>query len=343
MSKAKIVAGLAALLFLAAGSARADLIVNQGSTLTVTNGAVLDSSGSVIFGGVIDLSGSTPGKMRLTGDWNKGASAIFVPGTSTVTFYNVRSSSITGNSTFYVLASTEPGKTIYFQQGSTQTLLNVLGLGDTSLGNEVKLRSSVPGQIWTFSVLNGSRTVHFVDVQDGLANGNPIKACDSVDSGDNFNWTFPGSLSILLSSNLYDFGSVPIGGSSETVTSVLVSNNGCGSETFTLRASTGTPGTPWTVGSDTTTAPAHNRFLVRAVFHDVQPSTAPTNQFGPEDVVNGTDQASDGTSRYTVDGTQTGMSVPADSARNLWWFLQMPLTTSTTWQQQINGIVTATP
>jgi hypothetical protein len=319
------------------------LFVLNGSTFTVTNGAVIDSSGSVVFnGGLLDASGATPGSIRLTGDWNRDETSVFVPGTSTVTFYNVRPSSITGNSTFYVLASTEAGKTIYFQQGSTQTLLNVLGLGNTSLGNEVKLRSSEDGQVWSFNVMNGSRTVHFLDVKDALAIGNLIKACDSVDSGNNVNWLFPGSLSILLNSNTYDFGAVPIGGSSQTVTAIIVTNNGCAAETYTLRATTATPGTQWLVGADTNTAPGHNTFLVRAAFHGVQPSTGPSNQFGGEDVVNLSEQSSTG-QKYTIDGSQTGAAVPAENTRNLWFFLQMPLTTSTTWQQQINAIITATP
>ena len=320
---------------------RADFIVGAGVTVTVTNNVVLDFSGGIIINGVLDVSGANPGNLRLTGNWNKPNTGIFVWSVSTVTFYDVLESSITGNTTFYALYCQEPGKTLQFQQNSTQTILNSLNVGNTSLSNEVKLRSTTNGKVWTLNIMNFSRHLDYVDVQDGNATGNSIKACNSLDNGGNHNWLFPGNLSVSLNTNLFDFGNVPIGGSTQTAYAILVTNNGCGAESFQLNAATGTPGTPWTTGTGAASAPGNDAFLLSAVFHNVMPSTATASQFGPEDVVNTTKQTGDAT-RYSA-GVETGVSVPADEKRDLWFFLQMPLSTSTTWQQKINATVTATP
>ena len=50
--------------------------------------------------------------------------------------------------------------------------------------------------------------------------------------------------------------------------------------------------------------------------------------------------ASSGT-QFTIDGSQTGVSVPVGLTRQLWLLLNMPLTVSTTDQEQMNVTVTA--
>jgi hypothetical protein len=55
-----------------------------------------------------------------------------------------------------------------------------------------------------------------------------------------------------------------------------------------------------------------------------------------------TDQAASSTA-FSIDGTQTGAAVPAGQSRNVWFLIDMPLSTSTTDQQAIQVTVTAAP
>ncbi|MBU2572554.1 MAG: hypothetical protein KKH28_00540 [Elusimicrobia bacterium] len=139
----------------------------------------------------------------------------------------------------------------------------------------------------------------------------------------------------------YDFTSFALNTSSVAVSSITVTNNGTVTETFYIRAATNTAGSPWTVSADS--ANGFNKLVLQGVFHTdtVQPSHA---QFGAEDVINETSQASQTTAgggRYTIDDSQTGVDVPAGESRALWLRFTLPLGTSTTDQQQVKVTVTA--
>ena len=188
MKELKQIIGLmcsaAALTVCAVLPVRAELFVNSGATLTVTNGAVLDTTGSVKIFGTIDASGATPGEIKLTGDWNMASSGTFTAGTSSVTFYDAGASSITGNTTFYVFNNNTVGKTFLFQSNSTQTIQNALNLSG-SVGSEVSLLGAANGQKWSLSILNGNRTLGYVKVRDGNAFGGTITANTSLNLGNN--------------------------------------------------------------------------------------------------------------------------------------------------------------
>ena len=180
---------------------RAEFYIGYGSTVTVTNAATLDSSGTITINGVLDASGSPSGKIRLTQSWNKASSGIFVQGNSTVTFYDVMTSSLTGNTTFHVFQSAQAGKKIQFQSGSTQTVSSVFSFSGTS-GNEIHLEPATAGTTWFIRFPNSAQSATYVDVKNSSAMANVVIATDSIDSGGNSRyWIFdgvaPGNISSL--------------------------------------------------------------------------------------------------------------------------------------------------
>ncbi|MBI4802296.1 MAG: hypothetical protein HY796_07205 [Elusimicrobia bacterium] len=137
----------------------------------------------------------------------------------------------------------------------------------------------------------------------------------------------------------YDFTSFALNASSVAVSSLTVTNTGDVTETFYIRAATNTAGSPWTVSADS--ANGFNKLALRGGFHPSQPGDS---QFGAEDVINETSQVSQteaGGGRYTINGDETGVDVPAGAKRALWLRFTMPLETSTTDQQQVKVTVAA--
>lgn len=202
---------VAALLALLPAVSRADFTISAG-TFGVVQGATFDSSGSIVLNGGLF---SATGTIKLTGNWNKTSSGIFVPNSSTVTFYNVMASSLTGNTTFNVLSCVEAGKTLFFQNGSTQGINAVLTLTGAS-GNLIKLRPTLSGTTWYIRLLS-SQTVTFVDVQNSSAVATTniqISANNSTDSGgNNSRWSFAGNPSPPsgLAQYVDNFMSLPFG------------------------------------------------------------------------------------------------------------------------------------
>ena len=101
-------------------------------------------------------------------------------------------SNITGSSTFFALQiMTSTGKTVDFQAGATQTVLDSLTLLGTA-GNLLVLRSSMPGQ-QAFLNLGpmGAQMIDYVNVADIGATGQALAAGpNSVDSGNTSGWSF---------------------------------------------------------------------------------------------------------------------------------------------------------
>ncbi len=142
--------------------------------------------------------------ISLSGSWvNEG---VFEAGFSTVTFYGVSPSTISGNTSFYTFQSTAPGKTFYFTAGTTQTIINRLILAGTS-ENRIFLRSASNGEKWALDV-STNQVADYVDVKDSDALSHTITAFNSVDSGNNNpNWIFdgpPAAVNDLTASSLED-------------------------------------------------------------------------------------------------------------------------------------------
>ena len=125
--------------------------------------------------GTLQAQAST---IRLAGNWdNQGT---FDPGTGTVVFEDgciPNLSSIAGGNTFFKLQiMTSTGKTVDFDAGATQIVLDALKLQGTA-GNLLVLRSSNPGQ-QAFVKLEpgGSQNIDYVDVADNGATGQTLAA-----------------------------------------------------------------------------------------------------------------------------------------------------------------------
>jgi hypothetical protein len=325
-----------------------------GSTMTVANSALLSTTG-----GITISSGSlvaNKSNIIVGGNWSNPG-GTFTAGTSTVTFNgsaaqtvnnrgqsfsilidsNTSSGGVTFSSSFTAVgliingAGLASAATAYFNAGSTYTITGLTLLG--SSGKTVWMRSTTPTQPW-FLNNTSTNTVAFVDVQDSsaAAGATIVAGPNSVDSGRNVNWTFL-ILSITLSTHSYNFGTVNMAATTVSTTAITVTNGGNATQTYSLSVATTGAQTVW--GVKTATPTIHDQFVMFGQFNSVQPSSS---TFVIGDVVLTSATAS---SASVYAGDETGLSTPIGAARHLWVRLNMPLTTSTTNQQQMNLTVTA--
>jgi hypothetical protein len=159
-----------------------------GGTLNLNN-KNLNVDGYILIGsgGTLNATSST---ITLKGVWANYGN--FIPGTSTVVL-NGTNQAIYGNTTFYNLTKTvTSAQTLYFEAGSTQTILNSLTLQGAS-GGLLALRSTQNGQYWYIDP-QGPCNVYYVDVMDSYnINFTNIVSLNSQDSGNNTGVSFGGS------------------------------------------------------------------------------------------------------------------------------------------------------
>lgn len=133
---------------------------------------------------------------------------------------------------------------------------------------------------------------------------------------------------VVLSTGLVNMGTLNLGTVNNiTASSVTVTNGGTSnvSETFALRINGGV--TVWTAGA----AAGADIYHLRAIFNA---ATVPvTANFGPEDDMTTTSTASSAT--VYSNGVETGVSVPVNGARGLWFKLDLPTTSSSAASQDI--------
>ena len=152
-------------------------------------------------------------------------------------------------------------------------------------------------------------------------------------------------LSVSISTNTYDFGEVPVGASTHTVSIIAVTNEGNVKQTYSLKISSvvlsnGDPSL-WEVGTDTDTAPANDKFLFYSIFHG---TNVALNYFKPNDITTEANQVST-SERFTYedDGPykQTGENVPPGEERKLWFRLDMPTGVTTAKEEKITITISA--
>jgi hypothetical protein len=140
-------------------------------------------------GGTLECSDLNLVDIELHGSWiNRGT---FLPGLSQV--HILGDSEIKGDTRFNTLSIgyqvAEWEETIYFEEGSTQEIINLL----TITGHENRnllLRSRNAGEKW-FLDNSSDYSIENVDVQDSTASEDyPIAAVQSRSSGNNENWIF---------------------------------------------------------------------------------------------------------------------------------------------------------
>jgi hypothetical protein len=131
--------------------------------------------------------------ISLAGNWdNRGT---FGAGTGTVLFEDgcvPNLSSIAGSTTFFDLRiTTSTGKTVRFEAGVTQKILDGLTLMGAP-GNLLVIRSSIPGQQAFLDLAPAaSQLIDYVDVADNGATGQDLApGAHSIDSGNTTGWLF---------------------------------------------------------------------------------------------------------------------------------------------------------
>ncbi len=343
----------AALLFVSPISFGAGFSIT-GATVTVANSAQLSTTGNLLISNGSLVANQS--QIVVGGNWTN-TTGTFTAGTSTVAFNGAAAQTINNNGqAFAVLidsnvssggvvfassftatsltvngASLGSATTIYFNANSTWTLTGLTLAG--SSGKPVWIRSNTPTQPW-FLKNTSTNTVSFVDVQDSSANAGVtiVAGPNSIDSGRNVNWTFL-ILSVSFSSPTYNFGTVNMAATTVSTNSINVTNSGNATETFSLSVATTGAQTVW--GVKVATPTALDQFALFGIFNSVNPSSS---TFKINDIVLQTPTAA---SASIYAGNETGLSTPASSLRHMWLMLMMPLTTSTTVQQQMNLTVTA--
>ncbi|MFC1548504.1 DUF2341 domain-containing protein [Candidatus Omnitrophota bacterium] len=108
-------------------------------------------------------------------------------GAGTITFDDAsRISNILGDTIFYNFNCTTGGKQLFFEAGSTQTILGAFTVSGTP-GNLVHLASTSGGSTWNIDP-QGTRSVSYADITDSVnISGTDIDATDSTGSG-NTGW-----------------------------------------------------------------------------------------------------------------------------------------------------------
>jgi len=140
----------------------------------------------------------------------------------------------------------------------------------------------------------------------------------------------------LVSGALIDFGTRDPGAeASVATTSTVIRNTGSGiNETYKMYA---TSPSGWTAGA----TPAHNTYVLKAAFHGSQPAAGAfdtnTNTLGEG---SGNELTASATV-LTIDATQTGLSVPYNAERTIWYKFQPPATSSLSGAQDVTVTITA--
>jgi len=173
------------------------LIQNSSTSALTLSGNNSTVNGNItITSGTLALSGST--NLNVAGNWSN--SGTFTANTSTVTLTG-SNQKILGTTTFYNLkkdVSAGSADTLMFENSKTQSIANsgTLTLKGAS-GKILTLRScdssgnQSDGTQWLMGVSNTSTTlaVDYVDVKDSNASTKTITATNSLDSGNNTNWS----------------------------------------------------------------------------------------------------------------------------------------------------------
>lgn len=165
------------------GRAEAGFVVN-GGTVTLSNNTVLTVIDDVVLTkGQLSASSA---EIIVGSSWTQ-TNGSFNWGTSTVTLLDGANRALSGSTTFYTLRSQGSLWTLRFTAGTTQYITGNLDLQD------IFLRSTLDNATWYIRHSSGTQqTLINLDVRDSNARfGRVMVATNTVNSGNNTNWTFP--------------------------------------------------------------------------------------------------------------------------------------------------------
>jgi hypothetical protein len=301
---------------------------SSGSNQITLAGGWLTNGGTfIVNNSTVSFNGNSPQVIR-----NAGQAFAVLFDSNTSSGGVIFASSFTASGLTVNGAGLASATTVYFNAGSTYTITGLTLIG--SSGKTVWMRSTTDGQSWYLNNISTNNVTN-VDVKDSNANaGTTITAGpNSIDRGNNINWTFL-ILSITLSTHSYDFGMVSMGVTTVSTSAVTITNTGNASETYSLSVTTTGAKTVWGIGTSTPTS--MDTLVMFNLFNSVQPSST---TFNINDVVTKSPTTASGT---VYAGNETAVGISVGVARHLWMMLNMPLYTSTTDQQLLNVNVTAT-
>jgi hypothetical protein len=306
---------------------------------------------------------------------------LTLSGTQDLSSLDVRDSNASGGTKVIAYLSIDSGNNTNWDFGPPEAITNLNGQCDSETGY-VNLSWSTPGddynwqntlvstsgyriaystestkqwdkedyQVWiptygvtphnevshTITGLTGDSTYYFriwtrdeIPLWSGLSNGATVYVCPI--------------LSVSISTDTYDFGEVPLGNSTHTVSLITVINEGNMNETYSLKVSSITlynGGSSLWKSTDTTTG--HDRFILYSIFHG---TNVATSYFQLNDAVVEENRSST-SERYTYEGgsppyKQTGVGVPPGEDRKIWFRLDMPASSSSAAKERIQTTITA--
>lgn len=117
----------------------------------------------------------------------------------TVLFTGTENSNISGETKWFNFKAETPGKTLIFQAGKIQEILNSLiikGSDSDDKSSNVVLKSSTPGEFWFIktAVNDSNLSVDYASIKDSKCTEKSIVANNSDDLGNTSGWIFPGLL-----------------------------------------------------------------------------------------------------------------------------------------------------
>jgi hypothetical protein len=142
----------------------------------------------------------------------------------------------------------------------------------------------------------------------------------------------------ITSGSSQAFGVVMMGSQVVGTTGTVVTNDGNLVNTYALRASTLTVGSPWQILSSTPAGP--DQMVFYGVFDGA--SAPGLGSFDVDDVIGPVNRDST-SAQFSVAGSTTGAAVPAGQDRTLWIRLDAPTTTTTVADQTMRIEITAQP
>ena len=178
--------------------------------------------GDVEVLGTANFSIDVARTLAVYGNWSNAVSGLTLGGTGVVEFAGTATRTISGSTTFRNFKCVEPGKTLRFQDGTTQTITTGLTLTG-ALGNLLALECASSTLTWNIDVDAPATQwdVSYLSVSNSIATDSPIIATDSEDKGGNVNWifsnpshiTWDGSESTDWSDgDNWDLGRIPLAG-----------------------------------------------------------------------------------------------------------------------------------
>ena len=117
----------------------------------------------------------------------------------TVLFTGTENSNISGETKWFNFKAETPGKTLIFQAGKIQEILNSLtitGSASDDKSSNVVLKSSTDGEFWFIktAVNDSNLSVDYASIKDSKCTEKNIVANNSDDLGNTSGWIFPGLL-----------------------------------------------------------------------------------------------------------------------------------------------------